>query len=311
VCSSDLYDQKGVVMHHGLFSDSSDHELFPKETQVVGVNLKNVWTARGWHSRDMRDYLRIPKRAKLILFTCTYDPLLEAAWNKSVHTTDFAKLGFDAWEVYELSNYGDYSSFYNLWMGKRMLQAGEESKSWFAQAPPNSIKGSAKALRPWTKWAAAVPQMTVQWQFVSVRDPGRWKAAVASLRVLLREYMPGIKALWFQGVATAAQVFNLQRAFPELDCYFLSSSPWVRAFRRKEYTAEGTYRASDRDRLDLLLHNQTNYATLVADAICASRQSAGGPNALGSKRQKEVQQSSKGARQRGCSANRNGTRRAR
>lgn len=260
------FEQKHIVMHHGLFG-GADVDLYPAGTEVAGVNLKHVWTTRGWHSRDMKDYLHIPSGTKLILLSCTYDDILERAWENEVHREDFAALGFDAWEIYELSIYPFYSNFYNLWNAFRTFYAGEASESWFMREPPFVVSVEKEgAYRHWAEWSAAVPQMTVNWQFIPIREEAAWKHAVAELRRALRR-IPGVKALWFQGVASGPQIYNLRRVFSDYDCYFISSSPWMRAQQRKEFTATGGYAVSSADRLELLLQNQINYANLVQRAV--------------------------------------------
>jgi hypothetical protein len=199
--------------------------------------------------------------------------VLERAIDCGVHETDFATLGFDAWEVYELSFYGWYSRCFNLWMGYRNLLYGSISGSHFCRLPPTSLDlRKPQYLEPWAQWAMATKQVTINWQFQGLDDPVAWKNTVATIRMRLRA-LPEVKSLWFQGPSIPEQIFNIVRCFPEYECFFISSSPWVRALKRKAFAVNGKYKRTDQDRYELLLQNQDNYVTLVNRAIKAAKRS--------------------------------------
>lgn len=271
------FGHKHVVTHTGLIP-GAEKDCYPEGTEMVACNLNRLWTPRGWHSRDLRDYLKIPsKKIKLIMFSCAYDDILERAYEHEVHFEDFASLGLDAWEIYEMSIYSDYSNFYNFWMGYRMLHAGEASGSWFGQMSPSWLfdkDAGEKPFKPWRQWAKAAPQLTINWHFTKLKDATAWRRWAGFVRHGLR-HLPEIKALWFQGVSSPDQVYNLSRAFPEHDCYFLAGAPWVAAKKRRLFTERGGVEPSpNMDRPELLLENQRNFASLVARAVSAAKRDA-------------------------------------
>ena len=263
------FKNKAIIMHTGLLGGVEASDLYAPDLEVIGVNIVRLWTAnKGWHSRDIRDFLQVPNHIKIILFTCTDDYLLEQAMAQNFHNEDFKALGFDAWEVYELSNYGWYSRCYNIWMGFRAAKYGAVSGAWFGQKIPYEIRKDSKAAKIWSDWSQKVPQITVNCQFGSslmATDPIAWKNAHAKIMLGL-ELMPGIRALWFQGVETAQEIYNLKILYKDYDCYFLSSAPWRYAQQCRAW-GKNTDKCNIKDRGALMLHNQTRYVNLVNRAV--------------------------------------------
>jgi len=70
--------QQGIIVIQGAVGGRVQ-DPYPKETQAIAVSLRHVWSGKGWYSKDMKDYLHLPKGVKLILLTMTHDDVLERA----------------------------------------------------------------------------------------------------------------------------------------------------------------------------------------------------------------------------------------
>ena len=259
--------QRSIVVTQGS-PGRVDRSPYLEETRAIAVNLRHVWSGRGWFSQDMRDYLKIEsKRTKLILLTATHDDVLERAWDAEVHNEDLESLGFTAWQALEFSQYGDYSRFNNLWQGYRTLRAIESSKAHFSTIVPNAVKMTSgrDSYRPWYDCGKAIPQVLVNWQFTSIRDVNAYRWMVAWVKRHVKR-IPA-RSLWFMGVVSADMVYNLQRAFPDHKCYFLSVNPWLAAHKGDEFSEKGKLKKSKLPKTELVLLNQRNYANLVSRAV--------------------------------------------
>lgn len=242
---------------------------YPKEAEALAVNLRHVWSTRGWFSHDMKDYLHVPRKMKLILLTATHDDVLHRAWNAELYDTDFASLGFDYWQALEFSQYADYSKYHSVWEGYRVLRAIEVSKAHFATFPGKLDLGKQRReYRLYEKCVEAIPQITVNLQLSSSVNEFQFRIATAVLKRFV-DRIP-VKAIWFIGIVSANAIYNLQRNLPDQRCYFLSVNPWLAAHKGDEFSKVGKLKKSDIPRLDLLLQNQRNYANLVNDAVDAA-----------------------------------------
>lgn len=238
---------------------------------AVCVPLSRVWSPRGWLSQDMKDLLCVPADVKLVLLSCTTDEVIERAYEQEAHLDDIHSLGFDAWELYNFSWYEWYGRAQNIWNGYRAVRVGELSGSQFSQMPPPELRSDDPSiLRPWKTWSMHAPQLTANWQFVRLKYPEVWKSAMASVLHSLK-LMPGVKAVWFQGVSTGAQAYNIRLNMPpEVDCYFTSTLPWLYAFKGLELdpkTGSKIEGKSKKTRQELLLQNQHAYVNLVNRAV--------------------------------------------
>lgn len=238
-----------------------------EDTAAVAVNLRHVWSTRGWFSKDMKDYMRVPKGVKLILITSTHDDVLERAHAADVQHSNFKALGFDYWQVIQFSDYADMSRYNNLWLGYRTLLTMEESGSSFCAHPPSGVD-QARLTKdsPWVKMSEACPQIMVNWQYTSTKDAQGFSWRVGGLRRTLAR-LPKIKSVWFIGVVSANGVYNIKRNFSSYDCYFLSVNPWLAAFKGDEFSRWGKLKKSKLPRRELVLQNQRNYHEMVDYAI--------------------------------------------
>lgn len=245
---------------------------YPKGCEAIAVNLRHVWSTRGWFSTDMRDYLKIgEKSTKLILLTHTHDDVLERAWDAGVHYDDLSALGFDYWQGIEFSQYGYMSRYNSLWVGYRSLFSIEASKAHFCiSIPPGlSVKKGPDSYQQFGDCAKALPQLMVNWQFTSLKDTTTYKWMVGMLKRDLK-YLQ-VKSIWFVGVVSAEMIFNLVRTFPNYDCYFLAVNPWLAAHKGDEFMLTGKLKKSVIPKTDLVLLNQHNYAKVVRRGFLAAK----------------------------------------
>jgi hypothetical protein len=262
--------QRSIVITQGS-PGRVDRSPYPDKTSAIAVNIRHVWSRRGWFSQDMRDYLKLEsKDTKLILLTATHDDVLERAWDAEAYDADFKSLGFDYWQALEFSQYGDGSNLNNLWQGYRTLSAIEASKAHFVDMLPSAVRvlEGKRPYRPWYDCGLVIPQVMVNWQFNSLRDVDNYRLVVSLVRRHLK-CVPA-KAIWFIGVVSAEMVFNLQRAFPQHRCYFMSVNPWLAAHKGDEFTPVGRLQKSKLPKTELVLLNQRNYANLVMRAVKAA-----------------------------------------
>ena len=250
---------------------------YPDDCEAVAVNLRHVWSNRGWFSRDLKDYMRMSSSMKLILLTATHDDVLERAYEKEVHLDDFASLGIDHWQCIDFSEYSDMSRFYNLWTSYRCLHTHEQSKAHFGLLPPltHMNNDNTDMLAPWIACAKACPQVMHNCQFVGINDPTVFRKMIANMKRALSA-VRHIKSLWFIGIVSGSEAYNLQLNFPQHDCYFLSVNPWLAAFKGDLLTAGGKLKKSDLPRRELAVQNQLNYQTIIQQAVNAAREHSRG-----------------------------------
>lgn len=274
------FDQRALIKFKGqsiIITQGSPGRVqgspYPDGCEAIAVNLRHVWSSRGWFSRDMRDYLAMPDGMKLILLTSTHDDVLERAWENEVHNTDFESYGFDYWQCVEFSAYGDMSRYFNLWASYRCLTAHEAAKSHFAVLPALQVLDTSKpkALEPWIQCSEACPQLLQNWQFSSTRNPAQFRSMIAGMKQLLR-HMPSIKSLWFVGVVSGSDAYNIVLNFSDYTCYFLAVNPWLAAFKGDGFSLQGKLKKSRLPRRELVIQNQVNYHQLISDAIKAAQQ---------------------------------------
>jgi hypothetical protein len=265
-------EQSSIIITQGS-PGRVDRCPYPEGTSAIAVNLRHVWSQRGWFSSDLRDYLKLEDRkTKLILLTATHDDVLERASDAEVAYDDFAAKGFDYWQALEFSQYGDMGNFNSLWQSYRTLHAIEASKAHFVDMIPTAIRSlnGPEPYAPWAQLAEAVPQVMINWQFNSLNNPANYRMVVALVKRHLK--LAPARALWFIGVVSAAMVYNLQRTFSDYRCYFLSVNPWLAAHKGDEFSEEGKLHKSKLPKTDLVLQNQRNYANLVLRAVTAAKE---------------------------------------
>lgn len=260
---------RGIVVSQGS-PGRIENSPYPDDCEAVAVNLRHVWSAGGgWYSQDFRDYLKLPNdKTKLILITSTHDDILERAWSDEVHKDPFKDLGFTYWQALTYSQYWEMSRFNNIWQGYRTLDAIEKSGAHFSTIMPHGLRisGGQAVYHQWLDCGKAIPQLMLNWQYTDLqKDPQgfRWMLGMIKKQV---QIIP-TKAIWFIGTCTPDTIYNIQRNFPGITCYFLSVVPWLLAHKGRLLNLHGKSRRTQMAKRDLMLQNQANFARLVATAV--------------------------------------------
>lgn len=262
------HDTKSAVITQGSFGQT-DGSFYPEGTEIVGVNIRHVWSSRGWFSSDMKDYLKLPPGAKLLLLTATKDDVLERAWEFGVQHADFEAIGFDYWQALEFSTYGYMSRYHNLWTAYRLMESIELSRAHFGQLIPVEVdRAKRDKLGLFRVCAENIPQAVINCQFLSVKRLDTFRRTLAAWKRALKG-LP-LKALWFLGVVSPEMVYNIRMNFSAYDCYFLAVNPWLAAFKGDAFLRSGKLKKSRLPRRELVLQNQCNYANLVRHALDAA-----------------------------------------
>jgi len=267
------FKSKAIIVTNGSCGLKSD--WYPPETEVVAINYTHVWSAtgRGWYSRDLKDYLKIPSGVKLLLMTSSLDDALERAWDHYFQNEDYKSVGFDYWQALEFSLYDNRSHFNNLWTSYRNLYTQAVSKSHFSHLPPIPLQLTSRHLKPWLDSVRAAPNIMTNMQMDSITTP-RGQDAFRRMIWLLRRWLDLNKevkpTIWIAGAVSPALIYNIQRNLQGEDIYYSSLGPWVTANKGQEVTLKGTVTRSSVPRAELILQNQTRYATLVNQAVNAA-----------------------------------------
>jgi hypothetical protein len=110
-----------------------DGYLVSPDTEAVAVSLARVWTGKRFASSDMHDYLRIPKRTKLMLMTMNRDDILEQAYAHELYADphEFSRVGFSWWMPIAFSAYRGDAHMQQAFNFYRTLQALDKSHAWW------------------------------------------------------------------------------------------------------------------------------------------------------------------------------------
>lgn len=91
---------------------------------VNAVGIHRVYSGKGWKSRDIKDYLQLDKKTKLVLLTVMRDNFLERFMDMKWYDT-VQDVGFDVWQPLMFSTFMDESNMqkiYSYWRILRNLQ---------------------------------------------------------------------------------------------------------------------------------------------------------------------------------------------
>ena len=252
--------QRGIVVTQGSVGGRIK-DPYPATTEAVAVNLRHVWSRNGWYSKDMRDYLRIPSKTKLILLTMTHDDVLERAWDEQLHEEDWGAVGFDYWQPLTFSFYHTDAKMNMYWQWRRTLLATEASKAWFAPFTPWLMTRKADAVT--RECVKSVPQVMFNAQFLSGDG-----SLESYLRMLVRQHneIPKEASFWFVGVSTRKVVRMFKSFLRGRQAYFLSTTPWLSGHKGMEFVVTGQTKKSTLPKDQLVLTNQQSYMDMVAGA---------------------------------------------
>lgn len=256
----DLDGQHGIIVTQGSVGGRMK-DPYPIETKAIAVNLRHVWSTNGWYSRDMKDYLRIPRGVKLILLTMTHDDVLERAWDEELHEEDWGAPGFDFWQPLTFSFYHSDAKMNMYWQWRRTLIAAERGKSWFSMSIPWHMTKKADEVAAIQK--EAIPQVIFNAQFTGSDDD-----LMSYLRMVVRDHnaTPKHVPFWFVGVSTRRIVRLFKSFLKGRELFFLSTTPWLSGHKGAEYVVTGQGRRSPLPKDELVLANQRAYMDMVATA---------------------------------------------
>lgn len=254
------FKQRGIIVTQG--SPGKVRDPYPPETECIAVNLRHVWSKRGWYSRDMRDYLRLPAKTKLLLLTMTHDDVLERAWDAKLHEEDWGSVGFDYWQPLHFSMYSFDARMNQYFQWRRSLIATEASKAWFTTYAPDLL--SRKTHPILKEMSASIPQVMFNAQFDKTPD---------ALRTYMRSLVhddklhPKTVPFWFVGQITPSRIRLFRQLLPGRELYFLATLPWLAGHKGMAFEPTGKTRYSSLPKEELLLSNQRVFAELVNNAV--------------------------------------------
>jgi hypothetical protein len=237
------------------------HSLVEGTPEAVAVNLTRVWSGNGFFSHDLKDYLHLPAKTRLVLMTMTLDDLLERAWEKELYADPFGfqKVGLDAWMPLSFSAYPNEAHMHQYYQLLRTLYATEQSHASFVTGD-HFMPG----LRTDDLVLAAlehIPQMVFNTQFAINDDLFKYH-----LRVLrhYHQLVPANVRFWVVGSASPTFIHNVRRFVGTRVVYYLSSKALYLASKGQAMTTTGAVKASQLGKLDLLYENQRSQAALIA-----------------------------------------------
>jgi len=267
------FNAKAITITTGSSGDHT-YDVHPPETEVVAVNLRHVWSGNGWYSRDLKDYLKLPKGCKLMLLTAMQDHYLEIAWNKEVYYEDFESVGIDFWQALDFSAYPHMSHFNNLWIDYRTMWVIEQSKAHFSGMPCQAWDLTDRGnFGTYVNMSKRVPNIIQNVQGLNLQTKHGQQVFKKFFARLKRwdELVPVKLNYFFIGAVSRTLIANIARTLPTHDLYFLSFAPWITAHKGAEFTLKGQRAASKLPKPELLLRNQRHYAKLVADTVAVAR----------------------------------------
>ncbi|MCK4334188.1 hypothetical protein KAX06_05335 [candidate division WOR-3 bacterium] len=119
-----------VIYHQEEVMALNLTERFP-EIDVWAVPIKKVCNPIGeFHSKDLKDYLNLPKDRKLILSTYAFDNYQEMLWEKG-GGMNYREHGIDYWFPGHFSIYMDDSKLYQFLSAKRQQMHAVGTRSQF------------------------------------------------------------------------------------------------------------------------------------------------------------------------------------
>ena len=241
---------------------SGGRDLVPPGTEVVAVNLPRVWGSNGFFSQDLKDYLHLPAKTKLILITMCMDDLLERAWNAELYDpTALQTVGLDHWMPLSFSAYPEEAHMHQYYQTLRTLYCTDKSAAWFVTGDHflTGLKTDDLILDA----VKRIPQMVFNTQFVG-KNLNNLKY---SMRVLkhYHELVPSGVPFWLVGTVSPTFVTNARRHCGARTLYFLSPRPLYLAAKGRELLVDSRDAVSKLPKLELLHHNYGIFSQVVTE----------------------------------------------
>lgn len=229
------------------------------ETDVVAVNLSRVWGGNGFYSRDLKDYLRLPKSTKLILMTMTMDDLLEKAWEKELYAdpTELEKVGLDHWMPIAHSSYPNEAHMHQYYQFLRVMQTTERMHAWFVLA--NRRQVGLKLDDLFLQAIEKIPNVVFNTQ-MEESGPEWHMRMIHSWHKLAPPHV----TFWFVGAARPAFVYNTRKICGDRDLYFVSAKMMYGATKGKLVDEHGRIRPSEMPKIDLVKQNFQNFQRMLS-----------------------------------------------
>lgn len=234
-------------------------ELVKPGTELVAVNITRVWGSNGFYSRDLKDYLHLPRGTRLMLTTMCLDDMLERAWNKEMYNDveDLQRVGFDYWMPLSFSGYPNEAHMHKYYQTLRTLYVTERMKAWWTTGDHHlpGVETDDLILQA----AASVPQLVFNAQF----------AGGDSLKfhlLLVRHYhsiVPAHVPFWFIGASNATFVHNTRKQAGTRPLYFLSPKPLYLGSKGQEQLIDGSATKSAMPKLELVQQNYEQFSNMI------------------------------------------------
>ena len=247
----------------GVNTIAEGRDLAPPGAEIVAVNISRVWGRNGFFSRDLKDYLRIPAKTKLLLTTMCTDEALETAWIAEFYSdpASYQKAGIDYWMSLSFSAYPEEAHMHQLYQSYRTMFCTERSHAWFATGDHflTGIHTDDLILEMVEK----IPQMVFNTQFVG-SDLEHLKFQLK----ILKHYhalVPARVPFWLIGTVTPTFVANVRRHCGARELYFVSSRALYLCAKGRALLPSGHDQASLLPKLELLHHNYSVFSKVVAD----------------------------------------------
>lgn len=241
---------------------------YAPEVEAVGVNLRHVWSARGgWYSKDMKDYMRVPKEKKLFLLTASYDDQLDKAWTADLFD-GFKDVGFDFWSPLLFSAYENDACMNQIWNYLRTLHSLKLSKGHFCDLPSRRFDLSSDFFRT---LFASVPNIMTNTQIGQPDDS--WVRGLYADITHVSSVCPPDATFWLLGVNSPKVLTAALLAASGRDVYATNTNVWIAAHKGYLFTPDGSSSTFDRSmpKKDVILESQRNFLKMVDSAYAKAR----------------------------------------
>lgn len=231
------------------------------KTEAVAVNLPMVYSGRGFYSTDLHDYLRLPKKVKLLLLFMCMDDLLERYWDNETYR-DVAlheKIGLSWWMPPAFSAYVVEPHMHQYYQLVRTLKAAEQGQAWFTSGNFRRL-----GLRTDDMVLSSIkyaPQLIFNAQF-GVQDEivRRYYTDIQHYHKLLPHNIP----FWIVGSATPPFMATVRSLVGTRVIYYVSANIYMSAIKGKRLFVNGKVREDPTSsRWDLIQTNTDNFRESV------------------------------------------------
>lgn len=259
--------QGATVWHShiaGRTTKYDEEDLFPKNVDIMFVNFVHVWSEKkGFYSSDLKDYMRLPKRVKLVVMNNVHDDDLERFADANVTAEDFIHAGVDYWTPIQYSVYPRDAKMWSYIQGMRTFRSLADLRGHFASLL--WIDGFGDYFLEHTKrQTEKIPQVFLLFQQSLEMDSWEWKRHIYTVKWLDKNLDKNV-VFWMLGPASeellAATFFALD---PSREVRFVSSRPWMAAHAGMLFNEFGQRVKSNSTRTELARLNQENYLRLIS-----------------------------------------------